>query len=152
VTVHNRELPAGTVLTAKYKKQAYSCTVEVDGAGKRSYLVGEKRFNSPSAASSSITGGHQRLVLLVGGRRDPSAEDREGPGPGEGQGREAEGGAHVAAGEEARPDRAHGRRALLLQGLHGGVHSPGSQRPASGRVRQRPPGRLQIYQIGCLTF
>jgi hypothetical protein len=57
VTIHNRELPAGTVLTARFKKEEHSCSVEVDGEGKRSYLIGGKRFTSPSAAASSITGG-----------------------------------------------------------------------------------------------
>jgi hypothetical protein len=57
VVITNRELPAGTVLQARFKKQEHSCTVEIDGEGKRSYLIGEKRFSSPSAAASSITGG-----------------------------------------------------------------------------------------------
>ena len=40
MVITNRELPAGTVLAARFKKQDYTCSVEADGEGKRSYLIG----------------------------------------------------------------------------------------------------------------
>jgi hypothetical protein len=57
MTIQNRDLPAGTRLVAKYKKQAFVCTVEEDAEGKRTYVVDGKAFSSPSAAGSHVMGG-----------------------------------------------------------------------------------------------
>jgi hypothetical protein len=55
--ITNRDLPEGTRLVAKYKKQAFVCTVEEDAEGKRTYVVDGKAFASPSAAGSHVMGG-----------------------------------------------------------------------------------------------
>ena len=59
-----RSLPEGTVLTATYKKQVYTCIV--CAAGYRiTDLTGEHDFPSLSAAGGYITGGPgERLAVL----------------------------------------------------------------------------------------
>jgi hypothetical protein len=42
---------------AKYRKQAFVCSVEEDEEGKRTYVVDGKAFTSPSAAGSHVMGG-----------------------------------------------------------------------------------------------
>ena len=71
VVITNRELPAGTVLQAKFKKQEHSCTVEVDGEGKRAYLIGEQALLQPFGGGQlDHRRRDQRLELLVGPGRD----------------------------------------------------------------------------------
>jgi hypothetical protein len=55
--ITNRDLPAGTRLVAKYRKQTFLCSVEEDAEGKRTYVVDGKAFSSPSAAGSHVMGG-----------------------------------------------------------------------------------------------
>src|SRR4051794_16088993 len=58
MTITNRELPGGTTLVAKHKKTTFTCTVEVDGEGKRTYKLADgKSFTSPSAAGSAVMNG-----------------------------------------------------------------------------------------------
>ena len=59
MTIEDRNLKAGTKLVARYKGQAYSCTVmEGDGKGPRFMLGDDRVFKSPSAAGSAIMGGN----------------------------------------------------------------------------------------------
>jgi hypothetical protein len=56
--ITNRDLPAGTVLTATYKKQPHRARVLIDDAGKPGYeLDGATIFKSLSAAGSAVMGG-----------------------------------------------------------------------------------------------
>ncbi|MGD0354879.1 MAG: hypothetical protein ABSB31_05485 [Dehalococcoidia bacterium] len=55
--IENRNLVAGTKLTARYKKQPYSCEVVEGEGGKLRYRLEDGReFKSPSAAGMAITG------------------------------------------------------------------------------------------------
>jgi hypothetical protein len=55
--IENRNLTAGTRLTARYKKQPYSCQVVEGEGGKLRYRLEDGReFKSPSAAGMAITG------------------------------------------------------------------------------------------------
>jgi hypothetical protein len=55
--IENRNLVAGTRLTAKYKKQSYACEVVEGEGGKLRYRLEDGReFKSPSAAGMAITG------------------------------------------------------------------------------------------------
>jgi hypothetical protein len=77
MTIQNRDLPAGTRLVAKYKKQAFVCTVEEDAEGKRTYVVDGKAFTSPSAAGSHVMGGtacNGWRFWSVEGEEPPSTE------------------------------------------------------------------------------
>ena len=59
MAIENRNLPVGTRLVAKYKKQAYVCTLEAgeeDGAVVFVLEDGSKH-KSPSAAGSKVMGG-----------------------------------------------------------------------------------------------
>jgi hypothetical protein len=72
--ITNRDLPVGTRLVAKFKKGEYACTVEQDEEGKNSYVLADgRRFTSPSAAGSAITGG------AINGWRFWSVEGEEPP-------------------------------------------------------------------------
>jgi hypothetical protein len=72
--ITNRDLPAGTRLVAKFKKEEYACSVEQDEEGKSFYVLADgRRFTSPSAAGSAITGG------AVNGWRFWSVEGEEPP-------------------------------------------------------------------------
>lgn len=74
MTIQNRNLPAGTRLVAKFKKQAYVCTVQEDDEAKTTYVLEDGRaFKSPSAAGSAITGG------AINGWRFWSVEGDEPP-------------------------------------------------------------------------
>lgn len=55
--IKNRELEAGTRLSASYKKQNYFCNVEEDGERTAYVLEDGRRFSSPSAAGSALMGG-----------------------------------------------------------------------------------------------
>ena len=59
MAIENRNLLAGTRLTATYKKQAYVCTIEAgaEGEGVAFVLEDGKRYKSPSAAGSAVMGG-----------------------------------------------------------------------------------------------
>jgi hypothetical protein len=55
--IENRNLVAGTRLTARYKKQPYTCEVVEGEGGKLRYRLEDGReFKSPSAAGMAITG------------------------------------------------------------------------------------------------
>ncbi|MGA9047681.1 MAG: hypothetical protein WB588_01685 [Dehalococcoidia bacterium] len=55
--IENRNLTAGTRLTARYKKQPYSCQVVEGEGGKLRYRLEDGReFKSPSAAGMAVTG------------------------------------------------------------------------------------------------
>jgi hypothetical protein len=55
--IENRNLAAGTKLTARYKKQPYTCEVVEGEGGKLRYRLEDGReFKSPSAAGMAITG------------------------------------------------------------------------------------------------
>jgi hypothetical protein len=56
--VANRNLPVGARLVADYKKTRYVCTVEAaeEGEGVLYALEDGKKFKSPSAAGSAVTG------------------------------------------------------------------------------------------------
>jgi hypothetical protein len=55
--IENRNLVAGTKLTARYKKQLYTCQVVEGEGGKLRYRLEDGReFKSPSAAGMAITG------------------------------------------------------------------------------------------------
>src|SRR4051812_18868634 len=77
--ITNRELPAGTVLTAKFKKTAFTCEVVVDGEGKRTYRLADgKTFTSPSAAGSAVMNGVAcngwRFWTVLGEEPAPTSE------------------------------------------------------------------------------
>jgi hypothetical protein len=57
--IENRDLPVGTRLVARYKKQSYLCLVEPaeSGEGVVFALDGGKRHKSPSAAAMEVMGG-----------------------------------------------------------------------------------------------
>ena len=57
--IENRNLPVGTRLTAKYKKQTYVCVVESaeSGEGVLFALQGGKKHKSPSSAGMEVMGG-----------------------------------------------------------------------------------------------
>ena len=55
--ISNRDLPAGTTLTATYKKQAYTCSVIETPEGKRYRSPEGKEYKSPSAAGSAVMNG-----------------------------------------------------------------------------------------------
>jgi hypothetical protein len=72
--ITNRDLPVGTRLVAKFKKGEYACAVEQDEEGKTLYVLPDgRRFTSPSAAGSAITGG------AINGWRFWSLEGEEPP-------------------------------------------------------------------------
>ena len=55
--ITNRNLPAGTVLAARYKGQTYRCTV-LENEGKLAYSLEDNSIHpSPSAAASKVMGG-----------------------------------------------------------------------------------------------
>ncbi len=90
MAIENRNLPVGTRLVAKYKKQTYVCTVEAgEGAEGVAYVIEDgKRFKSPSAAGSHIMGGKAvngwRFWSLEGETAQPtegSTETDKGRGP-----------------------------------------------------------------------
>jgi hypothetical protein len=57
--IDDRNLAIGTKLSATYKKQTYTCTVEAgeNGEGIAFVLEDGKRFKSPSSAAMAIIGG-----------------------------------------------------------------------------------------------
>lgn len=59
MVITNRDLPAGTRLVGKYKKQTFVCTVGVGehGEGIAFVLEDGQRFKSPSSAASHVMGG-----------------------------------------------------------------------------------------------
>src|SRR3954471_22647233 len=57
MAIQNRNLPAGTKLTAVYKKRTYVCTVEAGEDGRLAFAVDGKRYSSPSSAGSAVMGG-----------------------------------------------------------------------------------------------
>jgi hypothetical protein len=56
MALDNRELAAGTVLVATYKKASHRCEVVATGEGLRFKLEDGKLFKSPSSAGRGITG------------------------------------------------------------------------------------------------
>lgn len=55
--ITNRNLPAGTVLTGRYKGQTYRCTV-LEDEGKLTFSLEDNSIHpSPSAAASRVMGG-----------------------------------------------------------------------------------------------
>ena len=55
--ITNRNLPAGTVLAARYKGQTYRCTV-LENEGRLAYSLEDNSIHpSPSAAASKVMGG-----------------------------------------------------------------------------------------------
>ncbi|HLF75985.1 MAG TPA: DUF2924 domain-containing protein [Dehalococcoidia bacterium] len=58
MAVENRNLLAGTRLTATYKKQTYVCTIEAaEGGDGIVFVYDGKSYKSPSAAGSAVMGG-----------------------------------------------------------------------------------------------
>ena len=57
MAIENRTLPAGTTLSATFKKQAHTCEVVESGDGLRFRLADGREFKSPSAAGSAVMGG-----------------------------------------------------------------------------------------------
>ena len=59
MAIEDRNLTAGTRLTATYRKVRYVCTVEAEGEeGKLAFVLEDgKRFKSPSSAASAVMGG-----------------------------------------------------------------------------------------------
>jgi hypothetical protein len=57
IVIENRDLPAGTRLVVRHKKQEYTCEVVKTKDGLRYRLADGKEFNSPSSAGREITGG-----------------------------------------------------------------------------------------------
>ena len=55
--IENRDLEPGTVLTARYKKQARTCEVVQTDAGLRYRLDDGTEYKSPSSAAKAVTGG-----------------------------------------------------------------------------------------------
>ena len=55
--ITNRDLPAGTTLSATFKKQVYTCEVIAGEDGRKLYRFGGKEYTSPSAAGSAVMGG-----------------------------------------------------------------------------------------------
>src|SRR6185503_6705569 len=79
MAITNRDLPAGTKLTAIYKKQTYVCTVEEGNEGKLAFVIDGKRYSSPSSAGSAVMGGtacNGWRFWKVGGEEPPATEAR----------------------------------------------------------------------------
>ena len=57
MAITNRDLPPGTTLVAKFKKQDYACEVVQTDDGSIRFRYGGKDFTSPSAAGSAVMGG-----------------------------------------------------------------------------------------------
>jgi len=82
MAVENRNLLAGTRLTATYKKQTYVCTIEAgaEGEGIAFVLEDGKRYKSPSAAGSAVMGGTAcngwRFWNLEGAETKPGATSK----------------------------------------------------------------------------
>jgi hypothetical protein len=57
MVITNRELPVGTRLVGKYKKQTFVCEGAKDTEGALTFAVGDKTFKSPSSAASAVMGG-----------------------------------------------------------------------------------------------
>jgi hypothetical protein len=150
MAITNRDLPAGTRLVAKFKKEEYACTVERDAEGKTFYVLADgRRFTSPSAAGSAITGGaiNGWRFWSVDGDEPPAApaarharrDGRRLPRPQAGE----------AHRQDAEPEgRPGGRGQVLLQRLHEVLHGTGRCRagglpggPQKGR-RRAGGGRL----------
>jgi hypothetical protein len=80
VVITNRDLPVGTRLVGKYKKQTFVCTVGLDKVGGTPVYVLEdgKEFKSPSSAASHVMGGGAvngwRFWSLEGEAAAPKAE------------------------------------------------------------------------------
>jgi hypothetical protein len=56
--IADRNLAAGTQLTATYKKTPYICAVEANEDGSLAYVLEDgRRFSSPSAAASAVMNG-----------------------------------------------------------------------------------------------
>ena len=55
--IKDRNLTPGTILSANYKKQVYTCTLVETEEGPRYELESGKRFKSPSAAGSAVMNG-----------------------------------------------------------------------------------------------
>jgi Restriction Enzyme Adenine Methylase Associated len=55
--ITDRNLTPGTILTARYKKQVFTCTLVPTDDGPRYELEDGKRFKSPSAAGSQVMNG-----------------------------------------------------------------------------------------------
>ena len=55
--ITNRDLPPGTILTANFKKAAYTCEVVASVEGRTRYCYAGKEYTSPSAAGSAVMGG-----------------------------------------------------------------------------------------------
>ena len=77
MTIMNRTLTPGTVLTARYKKTAYTCVVEQAEDGTLAFVLADgRRSSSPSAAGSAVMGGS-----ACNGRRFWSLTDGSKPAP-----------------------------------------------------------------------
>lgn len=58
MSITHRTLTPGTVLAARYKRTAYTCTVEQADDGPLTFVLADgRRFRSPSAAGSAVMGG-----------------------------------------------------------------------------------------------
>ncbi len=55
--IEDRNLEAGTVLAARYRKQEHTCEVVQTVEGLRYRLADGREFRSPSAAGKAVTGG-----------------------------------------------------------------------------------------------
>ncbi len=80
--ISNRILPEGTTLTATFKKQGYTCSVEAGEDGRAIYRLEDgNTFSSPSAAGSKVMGGVAcngwRFWTVAGG--DAAGEATDGP-------------------------------------------------------------------------
>ena len=75
--IEDRNLAAGTRLTADYKGRAWTCSVAEDEGGKLAYVLEDgRRFTSPSAAGSAVMGG-----IACNGWRFWSVKDEEPASP-----------------------------------------------------------------------
>ena len=84
--ITNRTLTPGTILSANYKKQVYTCTLVQTDEGPRYELQTGKRFKSPSAAGSAVMNGTAcngwsfwSRVGAEGLGEPPAPTEKEGP-------------------------------------------------------------------------
>jgi hypothetical protein len=76
--IENRELPAGTRLVARYKKQDRTCEVVETADGLRYRLDDETEHRSPSSAGKAVTGGacNGWVFWSVEGTEQPKREPK----------------------------------------------------------------------------
>ena len=132
--IENRNLPVGTRLVARYKKQEYRATVvEGEDGGLRYRLEDGREFKSLSSAGSAVMGD----VACNGWRFWSVANGGKTPAPK--AARKAAKGANKKGLFERLPDpggAAGGDGQVLLLRLHGRLPRPGRR----GAQRVRPQG------------